>query len=115
MAKPSPSRSASVQRSSASSRPHRSKGVQNAESDRPAADASVDPMTLDALAVLGLETLPVDRKQLDLQVSRLAGPSWTWDMTAAWQHLWELLGPQAPLAGQNRNRTAPGREGQPEH
>jgi hypothetical protein len=33
---------------------------------------TVDPVTAAALAVLGLENLPGDRKQLDLQVSRLA-------------------------------------------
>jgi hypothetical protein len=115
MAKPSPSRSASIQRSSASSRPHRSKGVQCGGSDRAAADASVDPVTAAALAVLGLDALPVDRRQLDRQVAPLAGPGWTWEMTAAWQHLWQLLGPPAALGGQTRKRTAAGREGQPEH
>lgn len=53
------------------------------------------PETSAALAVLGLAAMPADRRELDLQVSRLAGAGWTWEMTGAWRHLWLLLPPKA--------------------
>jgi len=54
-----------------------------------------EPVTSAALSVLGLAAMPIDRRQLDLQVSRLAGTGWTWEMTGAWRHLWLLLPPKA--------------------
>ena len=62
----------------------------------PGPDASAgEPVTSAALSVLGLAVMPIDRRQLDLQVSRLAGAGWTWEMTGAWRHLWLLLPPKA--------------------
>jgi hypothetical protein len=92
----------------ASPEDHQTKVVQSRGSDKLPEKVTVDPVTTAALAVLGLEILPVDRKQLDLQVSRLARPIWTWNMTAAWQHLWQLLDPVSPQSGHSPERPALG-------
>ncbi|MBM5801040.1 MAG: hypothetical protein FJ077_09460 [Cyanobacteria bacterium K_DeepCast_35m_m2_023] len=66
-----------------------------------------------ALAVLGLAAMPADRRQLGLQVSHLAGTGWTWEMTAAWRHLWQLLPPKVSPLEQGGEEVADGRTEKP--
>lgn len=79
---------------------------------RPEATAA-DPVASAALAVLGLVAMPADRRQLDLQVSPLTGAGWTWEMSAAWRHLWQLLPPKGSPLEQGSEGVADGHSGKP--
>ena len=89
-------RRASIQRPDTSAKGRQSRGEESSSrASIPGPEATAaDPVVSVALAVLSLAAMPVDRKQLDLQVSHLAGAGWTWEMTAAWRHLWQLLPPK---------------------
>jgi hypothetical protein len=115
MSKRNPARRASVQWPDASAPTSRSQGEESSSSV-PAAGpeaTAADPVTSAALAVLGLVAMPADRRQLDLQVSHLASTGWTWEMTAAWRHLWQLLPPKGSPLEQDSEGIADGRTEKP--
>ncbi len=108
-------RRASIQRPGTSAPASRSRGEESSSQvSLPGPEATAaDPVASAALAVLGLADMPVDRKQLDLQVSHLAGAGWTWEMTAAWRHLWQLLPPKSSALEQGGEDVADGRVEKP--
>ena len=115
MSKRNQARRASVKRPDASAPASRSRGEESSSrASIPGPEATAaDPVASAALAVLGLAAMPVDRKQLDLQVSHLAGAGWTWEMTAAWRHLWQLLPPKGSPLEQGSEGIADGHTEKP--
>ena len=58
-----------------------------------------NPVTAAAMARLGLREMPPNRRTLDWLVSGVhEREAWTWDHTAAWQHLREQFRKPAPAA-----------------
>ena len=115
MSKRKPARRASIQRSDASTP---LSGSREAEGNRQVSlpgpePTAADPAVSTALTVLGLAAMPADRRQLDLQVSHLTGTGWTWEMTAAWRHLWQLLPPKVSPLEQGGEEVADGRTEKP--
>jgi len=115
MSKRNQARRASIQRADTSAPVRRSRGEESSSrASIPGPEATAaDPVASAALAVLGLAAMPADRRQLDLQVSHLAGAGWTWEMTAAWRHLWQLLPPMVSPLEQGGEEVADGRTEKP--